>query len=211
MNSPQWVATLLSLFSGAPLISTLLLLMGLAVAGLWIHSVYTLKLSTAMPEEFFTEMREFLFLKKFDKALIRCRRNGSFAAGILSKGIALQQEGCRAMSTEIRNEGRLRAEEFNKRLEFLKSITVAAPIFGAAGSAYALIMHWRFSDMPAGSIFAIIEGIYVAFPPLLLGAIVCIFSMAVTALIKSRIDFLLNIVTNELATLIKCINFDEKK
>jgi biopolymer transport protein ExbB len=196
----------MKVFKGCPIIYTLLLMMSVISAVIWIYSIFTIRLSDMMPRNFMHHIRGLLAEKQFDAALAVCQQENNFSASIIASGIAMRKHGPQVMIDTMQSEGRRSGNSLWQRISLLNEVAVIAPMLGLLGTVLGLFFAFYDSNRTADSISSIFDGLGIAVGTTVVGLVVAILAMIFYSTLKFRVVNVLNSIENESLSLINLID-----
>lgn len=200
---------IMEVFYSCPLIYSVLILMSIAATAVWLYSMFTLRLSDMMPQDFMGQVRSFFAEKRFDAALLACKEKDSFTAQIIAAGIASRKHGPHLMIEAMKSEARRAGNSLWQRISLLNEIAVVAPMLGLLGTVVGLFFAFYNSGRTAESIASIFDGLGVAVGTTVVGLIVSILAMIFYTTLKFRVVGLLSTIENESLALVSLVDSEK--
>lgn len=198
---PSQMLDLKKIFSSAPLIYSLLILMSLASMVIWLYSLATFRSKELMPSPFRTDLRALLEKAQYDEAKLFCEKQGNILASLLSTGLTTRKLGPQVMIDSMKSEGKRASAPFWQRLSLLNDIVIVAPMLGLLGTVIGMFYAFYDVNRSIESINALFDGLGIAVGTTVMGLIVAILSMIFHTTLKYRLVNALSQVENEAMTL----------
>jgi len=202
-------------FSGAPVIYTILFLLSSVSLCVWLYSMLTIRPVEFLPPKLVKEIRTKLISNQFDEALDLCVKEKHFFCKMLASGILARKHGLNVMIDTMKAEGKRCTVSFWQRIGILNEIAIIAPMLGLLGTV--LGMFYAFYDLNRSmeSVSLLFDGLGVSVGTTVAGLIVAILAMVLYAVAKYRLVRILASVETEAQTFATLIdtcgsNYGEK-
>ena len=199
--SPPQLLDLKSIFTSAPVIYSLLLLMSIASMGIWLYSLITFRPSDTMPETFRKELRALLEKEQFDRAHQLCSAKNNLLSALMKTGLTTRALGPEVMIDAMKSEGKRASTALWQRLSLLNDIVVIAPMLGLLGTVIGMFYAFYDVNRSIESINALFDGLGIAVGTTVVGLIVAILAMTFHTTLKYRVLRTLSCVESEALTL----------
>lgn len=200
-------------FSGAPIIYTILFLLSSVSLCVWLYSMLTIRPVEFLPPKLVKEIRTKLISNQFDEALDLCVKQKHFFCKMLASGILARKHGLNVMIDTMKAEGKRSTVTFWQRIGILNEIAIIAPMLGLLGTV--LGMFYAFYDLNRSmeSVSLLFDGLGVSVGTTVAGLVVAILAMVLYAIAKYRLVRILASVETEaqtFATLIDTCGSNER-
>ena len=192
-------------FSGSPVIYSLLLLLSLAAVSIWLYVSMSFRVLASTAKSMTAQLKNHLGSNQFSDALNLCQKNNNFFSRMISSGILSRAHGLHVITEAMKAEGKRSTIGYWQKVALLNDIAILAPMIGLLGTV--LGMFYAFYDLNRSmeSISNLFDGLGVSVGTTVAGLGVAILAMILATLCKYRLTRLLNSVENDayaLATLI---------
>lgn len=193
-------------FSGAPVIYTILFLLSSLSVCVWLYSMFTIRPVEFLPPKLVKEIRTKLISNQFDEALDLCAKEKHFFCKMLASGILARKHGLNIMVDTMKAEGKRSTVTFWQRIGILNEIAIIAPMLGLLGTV--LGMFYAFYDLNRSmeSVSLLFDGLGVSVGTTVAGLIVAIIAMVLYAVSKYRLVRILASVETEAQTFASIID-----
>lgn len=184
-------------FSGSPVIYTLLFVMSVSSVCIFLYSLLSLRSSGFLSDASLKEIRNKLYSNQYEDALDLCNRGNNFFCKMVACGIESRKHGLQVMLDSMKAEGKRATVGFWQRLGLLNDIAIIAPMLGLLGTV--LGMFYAFYDLNRSmeSVTSLFDGLGISVGTTVAGLIVAILSMILHSLTKHRLVRILAVVENE--------------
>lgn len=184
-------------FTGAPIIYSVLLLLSIASFSIWIQSFFSLQKQKSLSDEIVKQIKESLASKHFDEAMKMARNSPTILGKMLVSAILHRSEGLTAMLELTKSEGKRASVSMWQKMQLLSDVAVIAPMIGLLGTVVG--MFYAFYDLgrSSESVMKLFDGLGISVGTTLAGLIVAILAMAFYSLTKFRLIKILNRAENE--------------
>jgi len=187
----QQLIDLKSVFSAAPVIYSLLLMMSVASMGIWLYSLITFREKDIMPPTFRNELKVLL------EAHSLCVSKENILSTLVKTGLTARNLGPQAMLDSMKSEGKRASTAFWQRLSLLNDVVIIAPMLGLLGTVIGMFYAFYDVNRSIESINALFDGLGIAVGTTVMGLIVAILAMIFHTTLKYRIVRTLSLVENE--------------
>ncbi len=188
-------------FSGSPIIYSILFLMSICSFGIWLYNFFSLRTSTAINGELVKALREKFTSNQYDEALGICLQGDNLLCKMLAAGISSRKHGISLMAEAMKTEGKRATAAFWQRTALLNDIAIIAPMLGLLGTV--LGMFYAFYDLHRSleSISSLFDGLGISIGTTVAGLIVAILALIFQSTTKYRLVRALATVENEAKSL----------
>jgi biopolymer transport protein ExbB len=200
LSAPQ-LLDLKSVFTSAPIIYSLLLMMSVASLGIWLYSLITFRASDTMPEAFRKELKALLEKEQFDQAHLLCSSKSNLLSSLMKTGLTTRTLGPEVMIDAMKSEGKRASAALWQRLSLLNDIVVIAPMLGLLGTVIGMFYAFYDVNRSIESINALFDGLGIAVGTTVVGLVVAILAMTFHTSLKYRVLRTLSLVESEAVTL----------
>lgn len=185
---------LAEVFSGAPLIYSLLLLMSLFALTIWIYHLFLMRKEQLMPESFAHTIESRLAVGNWQEALALCRKNENLLAILVRASIAARHEGSQAMIERMQAEGKRATSFFWQRLSLLNDIALIAPMVGLLGTVLGMFYAFYDVNRSLESMYTLFDGLGISVGTTVGGLVVAIMALIFHSTLKYRLVRQLSLV-----------------
>ncbi len=184
-------------FSGAPIIYSILFLLSTTSVCVWLYSMLTIRSIEFLPPKLIKDLRTKLTSNQFDEALDLCVNQKHFFCKMLASGILARKHGLNVMLDSMKAEGKRSTVAFWQRINILNEIAIIAPMLGLLGTV--LGMFYAFYDLNRSieSVSLLFDGLGISVGTTVAGLIVAILAMILYSIAKYRLVRILASVENE--------------
>lgn len=198
--------SLAQVFSGAPIIYSVLFLLSSLAVCIWLYSMFTIRPIEFLPPNLVKEIRTKLISNQYDEALDICVKEKHFFCKMLASGILARKHGLNVMIDTMKAEGKRSTVIFWQRIGILNEIAIIAPMLGLLGTV--LGMFYAFYDLNRSmeSVSLLFDGLGISVGTTVAGLIVAIIAMVLYALAKYRLVRILASVETEAQTFASIID-----
>ncbi len=193
-------------FSGSPIIYTLLLLLSVGVFSLWLYSMLSLRTSQVLPGSAVGDLRTKLQNREYDEALNFCKGQDGVLFRMLTAGLSNRHQGHEMMLGAMKTEGKRATTSLWQKIHLLNDVAILAPMLGLLGTV--LGMFYAFYDLNRSmeSISALFDGLGISVGTTVGGLVVAILAMMFYSMTKYRLVRQLTLVENEAESLASMID-----
>ncbi|MBS3922734.1 MAG: MotA/TolQ/ExbB proton channel family protein [Nitrosarchaeum sp.] len=181
-------------FSGAPLVYTILLLMSLFALTLWLYHVLLMRKNRLMPATFTAQVEHSLATGHWQEALALCRQENSLLSALIKASISARHEGSRAMIERMQSEGKQATSFLWQRLSLLNDIALIAPMIGLLGTVLGMFYAFYDVNRSMESMYTLFDGLGVSVGTTVAGLVVAIMALIFHSTLKYRLVRQLSIV-----------------
>ena len=192
-------------FSGSPVIYSILLIMSIGAVFIWLYSILSLRNSGNIPTTLHKNLHNKLSSNHFHEALDLCSHNNNIFCKMIASGIASRSHGLPAMLEAMKAEGKRASVTFWQRVGLLNDIAIIAPMLGLLGTVLGMFYAFYDINRSIESVSTLFDGLGISVGTTVAGLIVAIVALILQSLAKFRIVKVLATVENEaqsMATLI---------
>ena len=184
-------------FTGAPIIYSVLLLLSVASFTIWIQSFFSLQKQKNLPGNMVEEIKASLSRKQFDDAIKMARSSPTILGKMLASAIVHRSEGLTAMLELTKSEGKRASVSLWQKMQLLSDVAVIAPMIGLLGTVVGMFYAFYDLNRSSESVMKLFDGLGISVGTTLAGLIVAILAMAFYSLTKFRLIKILNHAENE--------------
>jgi biopolymer transport protein ExbB len=174
-------------FSGAPIIYSILVLMSLGALTLWIYHMMLMRKEKLMPSEFADSVENRLAVGNWQDALALCRKENSLLSTLIQAAITARHEGSQAMIERMQTEGKRATSFFWQRLSLLNDIALIAPMIGLLGTVLGMFYAFYDINRSVDSMYALFDGLGISVGTTVAGLILAIISLFFHSTLKYRL------------------------
>jgi len=187
-------------FSGSPIIYTILFLLSTVSICVWLYSMLTIRSVEFLPPKLIKELRTKLVSNQFDEALDLCVKQKHFFCKMLASGILARRHGLNVMVDTMKSEGKRSTVAFWQRINILNEIAVIAPMLGLLGTVLGMFYAFYDLNRSVESVSLLFDGLGISVGTTVAGLIVAILAMILYSVAKYRLVRILANVENEVQT-----------
>ncbi len=193
--------SLKEVFSGSPIIYTLMFSMSVLAFSIWLYNFITLRQTASLNENLIKILRDRLMSNQYDEALGMCLQGNTLICKMLAAGISTRKHGLSLMVESMKAEGKRASAAFWQRTALLNDIAIIAPMLGLLGTV--LGMFYAFYDLNRSleSITTLFDGLGISIGTTVAGLIVAILALIFQSSTKYRLVKALSQVENEATSL----------
>ncbi len=184
-------------FSGAPIIYSILLSMSVGTLFIWLYSILTLRSIGHIPDVISKSLRTKIHGGQYDEALSLCSNHNSLFCRMLQSALLVRTQGPGVMSEAMKAEGKRASVVFWQRLALLNDIAVIAPMLGLLGTVVGMFYAFYDLNRTIESISTLFDGLGISVGTTVAGLGVSILSMILYSVSKYRLVQQLTLVDNE--------------
>ncbi|NGX39929.1 MAG: hypothetical protein KR126chlam1_01268 [Chlamydiae bacterium] len=193
-------------FSGSPIIYTLLLFLSVFSVCVWLYSMLTVRSVALLPPTMIKELRKKLVSNQFDEALDICVKEKHFFCKMLAAGILARRHGLNVMIDSMKAEGKRSTVNFWQRITLLNEIAIIAPMVGLLGTVMGMFYAFYDLNRSIESVSLLFDGLGISVGTTVAGLSVAILSMILYTIAKYRLVKILVNVENEAQTFASLID-----
>ncbi|NGX37862.1 MAG: hypothetical protein K1000chlam2_01027 [Chlamydiae bacterium] len=184
-------------FSGSPVIYSLLFALSTISVCVWLYSLLTVRSVEFLPPTLIKDLKTKLISNQFDEALDLCVKQKHFFCKMLASGILARKHGLNTMVDTMKAEGKRSTIAFWQRISILNEIAIIAPMLGLLGTV--LGMFYAFYDLNRSieSVSLLFDGLGISVGTTVAGLIVAILAMILYSVSKYRLVRIMATVENE--------------
>lgn len=187
-------------FSGAPIIYTILFLLSTVSFCVWLYSMLTIRTMEFLPPKLVKELRTKLISNQFDEALDLCVKQKHFFCKMLASGILARRHGLNAMVDTMKAEGKRSTVNFWQKINILNEIAIIAPMLGLLGTVMGMFYAFYDLNRSIESVSLLFDGLGISVGTTVAGLVVAILAMILYSIAKYRLVRILASVENEVQT-----------
>lgn len=184
-------------FSGSPIIYTVLFLLSSISVCVWLYSMFTIRSVEFLPPALIKELRTKLISNQFDEALDLCVKQKHFFCKMLASGILARKHGLNVMLDTMKSEGKRSTVSFWQRINILNEIAVIAPMLGLLGTVMGMFYAFYDLNRSVESVSLLFDGLGISVGTTVAGLVVAILAMILYSVAKYRLVRILASVENE--------------
>lgn len=187
-------------FSGSPIIYSILLLLSVSAVCIWLYSMFTVRALEFLPPKLIKDLRSKLISNQFDEALDICSKEKHFFCKMLASGILARKHGISPMVDTMKAEGKRRTVTFWQRISLLNEVAIIAPMLGLLGTVMGMFYAFYDLNRSIESVSLLFDGLGISVGTTVAGLIVAILAMILHSVAKYRLVRILTTVENEAQT-----------
>jgi len=187
-------------FSGSPIIYTLLFFLSIISMCIWLYSMLTIRSVEFLPPSLVKDLRTKLISNQFDDALDLCVKQKHFFCKMLASGILARKHGLNVMIDTMKAEGKRSTISFWQRIGILNEVAIIAPMLGLLGTVMGMFYAFYDLNRSIESVSLLFDGLGISVGTTVAGLIVAILAMILHSLAKYRLVKILANVENEAQT-----------
>jgi biopolymer transport protein ExbB len=193
-------------FSGSPVIYSLLTTMSILSLGICLYSILSLRKARLLPVHLEKNIKNKLLSNHYDDAFSLCLESDNLLCKMLASGIAVRNHGLQFMIETMKAEGKRITVGFWQKLALLNDVAIVAPMLGLLGTV--LGMFYAFYDLNRSkeSVTTLFDGLGISVGTTVAGLIVAILAMILHSISKYRIVNTLAYIENEAQTYVTLID-----
>lgn len=174
-------------FSGSPLIYSILLVMSLGAITLSLYSVFRMQNQNAASDFLAREIRHRLLSNNFQSAFELCQTSPGLLSRIVLSALNCRKHGLSAMIESMKAEGKRATLSAWQRLGLLQDIAVIAPMLGLLGTVVGLFYAFYDLNRSFDSMNQLLDGLGISVGTTVAGIGVAILSMILHSTAKFRL------------------------
>lgn len=187
-------------FSGSPIIYTLLFILSTISVCVWLYSMLTIRSVDFLPPKLVKELRTKLISNQYDEALDMCVKQKHFFCKMLASGILARRHGLNVMIDTMKSEGKRSTVTFWQRINILNEIAIIAPMLGLLGTVLGMFYAFYDLNRSVESVSLLFDGLGISVGTTVAGLVVAILAMILYSIAKYRLVRILASVENEAQT-----------
>lgn len=187
-------------FSGSPIIYSLLFILSTISVCVWLYSMLTIRSIDFLPPKLVKELRTKLISNQFDEALDLCVKQKHFFCKMLASGILARRHGLNVMIDTMKSEGKRSTVTFWQRINILNEIAIIAPMLGLLGTVLGMFYAFYDLNRSVESVSLLFDGLGISVGTTVAGLVVAILAMILYSIAKYRLVRILANVENEAQT-----------
>jgi biopolymer transport protein ExbB len=187
-------------FSGSPVIYSILFLLSTVSICVWLYSMLTIRSVEFLPPTLVKDLRTKLVSNQYDEALDICVKQKHFFCKMLASGILARRHGLNVMIDTMKSEGKRSTVAFWQRINILNEIAVIAPMLGLLGTVLGMFYAFYDLNRSVESVSLLFDGLGISVGTTVAGLIVAILAMILYSIAKYRLVRILANVENEAQT-----------
>jgi len=184
-------------FSGSPIIYSLLFFLSTISVCVWLYSMLTIRSVDLLPPKLIKELRTKLVSNQFDEALDLCVKQKHFFCKMLASGILARRHGLNVMIDTMKAEGKRSTVAFWQRISILNEIAIIAPMLGLLGTVLGMFYAFYDLNRSVESVSLLFDGLGISVGTTVAGLFVAILAMILYSVAKYRLVRILAVVENE--------------
>lgn len=172
------------------IIMAILFILFLLAIYIFIERYLTIKRSSHSDSNFIHNIRDFVYDNKINSAIELCKRTSSPEARMIQKGLQRIGRPLKEISDAIENTGKLEVYKLEKNINYLATISGAAPMIGFLGTVVGMIMAFAQIANTEGQVDPklLSSGIYVAMLTTAAGLVVGILAYLCYNYLVMKVD-----------------------
>lgn len=187
-------------FSGSPIIYSLLFVLSTISVCVWLYSMLTIRSVDLLPPKLIKELRTKLISNQYDEALDLCVKQKHFFCKMLASGILARRHGLNVMIDTMKSEGKRSTVTFWQRINILNEIAIIAPMLGLLGTVLGMFYAFYDLNRSVESVSLLFDGLGISVGTTVAGLVVAILAMILYSIAKYRLVRILANVENEAQT-----------
>lgn len=197
VSPPAFQVNFIQVFSGAPIIYTLLLVMSVGAIFIWLYNFLILRDAASLPETLVKHVRNKLTSNSYEEALVLCLQNDNVFCKMLASGIATRAHGLHIMLQTMKSEGQRATVAFWQRLALLNDIAIIAPMLGLLGTVIGMFYAFYDINRSVESVSTFFDGLGISVGTTVAGLLVAILALILHSIGKYRLVRHLAHIENE--------------
>lgn len=193
------------IFSGAPTIYSVLLLMSIGSLALCIYLAFALRSSSLLPKDKIITLQGHLQNRDFTSALVTCQQEESVLFKMMARGLEIRSSNYETLIDGITTEGKKITASLWQKIGLLNDVAMIAPMLGLLGTVLGMFYAFYDLNRSSESVAALFDGLGVSVGTTVAGLIVAIAAMIFHAVMKYRLMRQLQMVEAKAQTLAKLI------
>lgn len=190
------------IFSAAPVIYTLLLLLSIIAFTLWSYALVTFRGKDTLLGKSGEDLKKLLEEKKYDAALAFCSaQKKSLIARLLLTAISSRHHGAQFVVEAMKAEGKRVTSGTWQKISLLNDIVIVSPMLGLLGTVLGMFYAFYDLNRSAETLSTLFDGLGIAVGSTVAGLIVAILSMLFATTLKYRTMKTLSTIENEAISL----------
>lgn len=187
-KSPRRVrVNMREVFSGAPLIYSLLLLLSLGTFTLWIYHLTLTSSQKLLPKNFSQTVENLLAQGNWREALSLCEKENCLLSVLIRAAISAKSDGSQAMIARMQMEGKKSTNFFWQRLSLLNDVALIAPMIGLLGTVLGMFYAFYDVNRSVDSIYALFDGLGISVGTTVAGLILAIVALFFHSTLRYRL------------------------
>lgn len=172
------------------IIMAILFLLFLMAIYIFVERYLTINRSSTPDDDFIDNIKDFVYDNKIESAIELCRRTPSPEAKMIHKGLLRIGRPLKEISDAIENTGKLEVYKLERNINYLATISGAAPMIGFLGTVVGMIMAFAQIANTQGQVDPklLSSGIYVAMLTTAAGLVVGIFAYLCYNYLVMKVD-----------------------
>lgn len=187
-------------FTGSPLIYTLLLTLSILALFIGLYSHIHIQNLTNLSIPLTHTLRNRLTSNQFEEALSLCRDHENLFCKMIASGLAVRKYGLPTITETMKAEGKRSTVKFWQKLSLLNDIAVIAPMVGLLGTVLGMFYAFYDVNRSLASVSALFSGLGVSVGTTLAGLLVAIFALILHSLARYRVTKRLVFIENQVHT-----------
>lgn len=187
-------------FTGSPLIYTLLLTLSILALFIGLYSHIHIQNLTNLSIPLTHTLRNRLTSNQFEEALSLCRDHENLFCKMIASGLAVRKYGLPTITEAMKAEGKRSTVKFWQKLSLLNDIAVIAPMVGLLGTVLGMFYAFYDVNRSLASVSALFSGLGVSVGTTLAGLLVAIFALILHSLARYRVTKRLVFIENQVHT-----------
>ena len=193
-------------FSGAPTIYMILLVLSSASVCLWIYTWITIRQKNLMPHELRKNIHAALSLKAYDDAFATCTKKETIYTSLVKCTLEMRGKNLSEIREVIKDEGKRLSRSFWQRISLMNDIAVIAPMLGLLGTVVGMFYAFYDLNRSAQSLSALFDGLGVSVGTTVAGLIVSLLAMGLYISLRYRLIGALSTMEEEVLSYAKDID-----
>jgi biopolymer transport protein ExbB len=199
------------IFSGSPIIYTVLMLMSVSSVAIWLYSLFSFRSKQVFSYSFIHQVKAFLENKSYDEATEFCEKHKHLLSNIVLAGITARKHGAQVVIDTMKSEGKRSSASYWQKLSLLNDIVIIAPMLGLLGTVIGMFYAFYDVNRSLESINALFDGLGIAVGTTVVGLIVAILAMMFYTSLKYRLVNVLSRIENEALSLSNLIEANKEE
>lgn len=197
LSAEETTIDLKQVFSSAPVIYLLLLLLSFCAVMIYIYTYFSSRPKQLMPPEDQEILGKAILSRNNSLALELCETKPTLFNQMIAAGLRSRTFGHQAMVETMKGVGKRQTSSLWQKVSLLNDIAIVAPMLGLLGTVSGMFYAFYDLNRSLESISALFDGLGISVGTTLAGLIVAILAMILCTLLKYRLTKSLTAVENE--------------
>lgn len=197
LSAEETTIDLKQVFSSAPVIYLLLLLLSFSAVMIYIYAYFSSRPKQLMPPEDREILGKAILSRNNSLALELCETKPTLFNQMIAAGLRSRSFGHQAMVETMKGVGKRQTSSLWQKVSLLNDIAIVAPMLGLLGTVSGMFYAFYDLNRSLESLSALFDGLGISVGTTLAGLIVAILAMILCTLLKYRLTKSLTSVENE--------------